>query len=209
MKLILLGAPGAGKGTQGIIISDKYSIPIISTGDMLRAAIREGTELGLHAKSLIDKGALVPDTVIMAMLKERLQENDCSNGFILDGVPRTINQAEALAEITEIDKVLEIHVPDEFIIDRITNRIVCPKCGASYNAVSKRPREEGICDRCGSKLEARADDNKETLLERLSVYHKMTEPLKDFYADQGKLVVIDGTESVDDVTVKVLETLRG
>ncbi|MBR2806559.1 MAG: adenylate kinase [Oscillospiraceae bacterium] len=209
MKLILLGAPGAGKGTQGIIISDKYSIPIISTGDMLRAAIREGTELGLHAKSLIDKGALVPDTVIMAMLKERLQKNDCSNGFILDGVPRTINQAEALAEITEIDKVLEIHVPDEFIIDRITNRIVCPKCGASYNAVSKRPREEGICDRCGSKLEARADDNKETLLERLSVYHKMTEPLKDFYADQGKLVVIDGTESVDDVTVKVLETLRG
>ena len=209
MKLILLGAPGAGKGTQGIVISDMYSIPIISTGDMLRAAIREGTELGMQAKSLIDRGELVPDSVIMAMLGERLEKDDCEGGFILDGVPRTINQAEALAEITDIDKVLEIMVPDEFIVDRISNRIVCPKCGASYNAVSRKPKVEGICDRCGNKLESRADDNRDTVMERLAVYHRMTEPLKDFYAAQNKLSVIDGTKTVDEVTADVIATLRG
>ena len=209
MKLILLGAPGAGKGTQGIVISDMYSIPIISTGDMLRAAIREGTKLGMQAKSLMDRGELVQDDVIMGMLGERLEKDDCEGGFILDGVPRTIDQAVALAEITDIDKVLEILVPDEFIVDRISNRIVCPKCGASYNAVSRKPKVDGICDRCGNKLESRTDDNRDTVMERLAAYHRMTEPLKDFYAAQNKLSVIDGTKTVDEVTADVIAVLRG
>ena len=191
MNLILLGAPGAGKGTQAEIICAKLNIPSISTGNILRAAVKEGTEMGLKAKSYMDAGALVPDEVIIGILNDRLAQADCANGFILDGVPRTIAQAEAIETMgIRIDKVLELSVPDEVITQRMSGRRVCEKCGASYHIQSKRSQVEGICDACGGKLVIRKDDEPETVLGRLKAYHEQTEPLVEFYRSRGKLAVI-------------------
>ena len=188
MKLILLGAPGAGKGTQAEILCKQLGIPTISTGNILRAAIKDGTPTGLKAKSYIDAGALVPDEVIIGIVDERLAQEDCKNGYILDGVPRTIAQAEALEKAgISFDAVVSIEISEEEILRRMTGRRVCEACGSSYNVVAVPPRREGICDNCGGKLIQRKDDTPETVRERLKVYHKETEPLVDFYAQRGLL----------------------
>ncbi|MBQ6707559.1 MAG: adenylate kinase [Clostridia bacterium] len=209
MNLILLGAPGAGKGTQAEIICEKLSIPAISTGNIIRAALKNGTEMGLKAKSFIDAGALVPDDVVIGIIKERLAEDDCKGGFILDGFPRTIPQAEALDEMgVQIDKVIEIFVPDEKIVKRMSGRRVCKACGASYHTEYKKPAKDGICNVCGEELVIRADDHPDTVLERLKVYHDQTEPLKDYYAKQNKLSVVEGQEEVADTTALTLKALE-
>ncbi len=201
MKLILLGAPGAGKGTQAEFISEKLSIPTISTGNIIREAMREGTQMGTLAKSFVDKGNLVPDEVVIGIIKERLSQDDCANGFILDGFPRTIPQAEALDNMgIIIDKVLSIEVADKDIVHRMSGRRVCPACGASYHIEYKKPSSEGICNLCGAQLIIRNDDKPETVLERLKVYHDQTEPLKDYYHKQGKLLVVQGQEELKDTT---------
>ena len=207
MNLILLGAPGAGKGTQSANISAKYNIPAVSTGDMLRSAIKEGTELGLSAKSYMDAGALVPDAVVVGIVKDYLSTEACKNGFILDGFPRTIPQAEALEAMgVKIDVVLSIEVPDEKIIRRMSGRRVC-HCGASYHVDYIKPQVDGICDKCGAELYVRADDCEETVANRLKTYHAQTEPLKDFYAARGNLVCVEGQEEVADTTALVLGAL--
>lgn len=208
MKLILLGAPGAGKGTQAEVICNKLNIPAISTGNIIREAIKNGTEMGLSAKRYIDSGDLVPDEVIIGIMKDRLAEDDCKKGFILDGVPRTIAQAEALDKMgVAIDVVLDIEVKDEDIANRLGGRRVCSACGASYHVIYKPSKEADKCSLCGAKLVIRADDKPETVLDRLSVYHDMTEPLKDYYAKQGKLVIVEGQEEVADTTALVLKAL--
>ena len=197
MNIILLGAPGAGKGTQAEIICEKLAIPTISTGNILRAAMKEGTEMGLKAKSFIEAGALVPDEVIIGIVKERLAADDCKNGFILDGVPRTIAQAKAIDEMgIRIDMALDIEVRDETIIERVSGRRVCG-CGASYHIKYKPSKVEGVCDKCGAALTIRKDDEPQTVLDRLTTYHELTEPLKDFYREKGILVEIGGEGSVD------------
>ena len=207
MKLVLLGAPGAGKGTQAEIICEKLNIPTISTGAILRQAMKDGTEMGLKAKSFIEAGALVPDEVIIGIVKDRLAEDDCKNRFILDGVPRTIPQAEAIDAMgIEIDLALDIDVPDEMIIERVSGRRVC-SCGASYHIKYKPSAVEGVCDKCGQPLTIRKDDEPQTVLDRLTTYHKQTEPLEDYYRAQGKLVVDSGTGTVDETTEKVLKAL--
>lgn len=208
MKLILLGAPGAGKGTQAEVICDKLGIPAVSTGNILREAMKNGTEMGLKAKSYIDSGALVPDDVIIGIIKERLAQDDCKNGFILDGVPRTVAQAEALEEMgIDIDKVVDIEVADECIIERLSGRRVCSACGASYHTTAKPSANPDICDRCGGALITRKDDQPETILERLKVYHELTEPLVDFYRERGKLVVVEGVNGVAETTKVLFEKL--
>ena len=197
MKLILLGAPGAGKGTQAEKICNKFSIPTISTGNIIREAIKSGTEMGKKAKAFVDEGKLVPDEVVIGIIKDRLAEDDCNNGFILDGFPRTIPQAEALDRMgVEIDKVISIEVPDDKIIARMSGRRVCAKCGASYHIEYKQPQQEGICDACGDALVQRKDDAPETVLDRLRVYHEQTEPLKEYYKKAGKLSIVEGQEKV-------------
>ena len=209
MKLILLGAPGAGKGTQAEFICEKLSIPTISTGNIIRAALKNGTEMGLKAKEFIDAGQLVPDDVVIGIIKERLSEDDCDNGFILDGFPRTIPQAEALDEMgIEIDKVIDIEVPDEKIVLRMSGRRVCPACGNSYHLLYKKPEKDGICNACGAELIIRADDHPNTVKERLDVYHSQTEPLKDFYEKKGKLFIVEGQEEVADTSALVLKALE-
>lgn len=208
MKLILLGAPGAGKGTQAEVISEKYAIPTISTGNMIRAALKNGTEMGLKAKSYIDAGELVPDEVVIGIVKERLTEDDCKNGFILDGFPRTIPQAEALDTMgVEIDCALSIEVADSEIVKRMSGRRVCLACGASYHTEYKKPEKEGICNVCSAELSIRKDDEPETVLNRLNVYHEQTEPLKDYYRAAGKLITVEGQEEVKDTTALVLGAL--
>ena len=208
MNIILLGAPGAGKGTQAEIICEKLSIPTISTGNILRAAMKEGTEMGLKAKSFIEAGALVPDEVIIGIVKERLAADDCANGFILDGVPRTIAQAKAIDEMgIRIDMALDIEVRDETIIERVSGRRVCG-CGASYHIKYKPSKTEGVCDKCGAALTIRKDDEPQTVLDRLTTYHELTEPLKDFYREKGILVEIGGEGSVDETTALVLKALE-
>lgn len=208
MKLILLGAPGAGKGTQAEIISEKYNIPTVSTGNMIRAAIKNGTEMGLKAKAYTDAGELVPDDVVIGIVKERLSEADCKNGFILDGFPRTIPQAEALETMgIEIDAALSIEVADSEIVKRMSGRRVCEKCGASYHIEYKKPEQEGVCGVCGARLVIRKDDEPETVLNRLQVYHEQTEPLKDYYKSRGKLLIVEGQEEVKDTTALVLKAL--
>ena len=208
MKLILLGAPGAGKGTQAEIICEKLNIPTISTGAILRAAMKEGTEMGLKAKSFIEAGALVPDEVIIGIVNDRLAEDDCKNGFILDGVPRTIAQAEAIDAMgIKIDMALNIVVKDETIIERVSGRRVC-SCGASYHIKYKPSEVEGVCDKCGQPLTIRKDDDPQTVLDRLTTYHELTEPLKDFYREKGILVEIGGEGSVDETTALVLKALE-
>ncbi len=209
MKLILLGAPGAGKGTQAEKIVDKFGIPAISTGNILRAAVKDGTEMGLKAKSFMDAGQLVPDEVVIGIIKDRLKENDCENGFILDGFPRTIPQAQALEDAgIEIDKVVDIEVPDEKITKRMSGRRVCAKCANSYHLEYKKPQTDGVCDACGGELIQRKDDAPETVQARLVEYHEMTEPLKDFYQNLGKLVIVEGQEEVADTTALVFKALE-
>ena len=209
MKLIFLGAPGAGKGTQAEIIAGKLNIPTISTGNIIREALANGTEMGLKAKAFIEAGKLVPDDVVIGIIKERLAEDDCNGGFILDGFPRTIPQAEALDNMgIIIDKVVDIDVPDENIVNRMSGRRVCKACGSSYHIENKKPKVEGICDACGGELQIRKDDAPETVLDRLNVYHEQTEPLKDFYAKCGKLRSVEGTAPITEITAAILKVLE-
>ena len=209
MKLIFLGAPGAGKGTQAEIIASKLNIPTISTGNIIREALANGTEMGLKAKSFIEAGKLVPDDVVIGIIKERLADEDCNNGFILDGFPRTIPQAEALDNMgIIIDKVVDIDVPDENIVNRMSGRRVCKACGSSYHIENKKPKVEGVCDACGGELQIRKDDAPETVLDRLNVYHEQTEPLKDFYAKCGKLRSVEGTAPITEITEAILKVLE-
>jgi len=210
MKLILLGAPGAGKGTQAEVICEKLAIPAISTGNMIREALKNETPLGLKAKSYMDSGALVPDEVVIEIIRERLAKDDCRNGFILDGFPRTVPQAEALDRMgILIDRVIDIEVPDEKITLRMSGRRVCEKCGASYHLLYKPSKDGETCDLCGGKLVQRKDDAPETVTERLRVYHEQTEPLKGYYESQGKLKVVIGQEEVADTTRETLKALEG
>ena len=209
MKLILLGAPGAGKGTQAKIISERLSVPTISTGNIIRAALKAQTEMGVKAKEFIDKGLLVPDDVVIGIVRDRLKEDDCKNGFILDGFPRTVPQAQALDDMgIEIDKVIDIQVPDEKIVQRLSGRRVCSGCGASYHLLYKKPEKDGVCNLCGTQLVQRTDDREETVLERLKVYHEQTEPLVDYYRKKNKLVVVEGQEEVSDTTALTLKALE-
>lgn len=208
MNLILMGAPGAGKGTQSAKISEKYNIPAIATGDILRGAIKAGTELGKAAKSYIDAGQLVPDSVVIGIIKEYLASDACKNGFILDGFPRSIPQAEALDEMgVRIDVVLSIEVADEKIVERMSGRRVC-SCGASYHVLYNPPKAENVCDKCGAELYVRADDAAETVKNRLATFHAQTEPLKDYYSNKGLLVTVEGQEEVADTTALVYRALQ-
>ena len=207
MDLILMGAPGAGKGTQSARISEKWQIPAISTGDILRAAIKSGSELGVAAKSYIDAGQLVPDEVVIGLIKERLASPECKNGFILDGFPRSIPQAEALEAMgVNIDVALSLTVDDSVIVERMSGRRVCA-CGASYHVQDNPPKVDGVCDKCGAELIIRADDNPETVLKRLETYHKQTEPVESFYEAKGKLIRVAGRERVEDTTAAVFAAL--
>jgi adenylate kinase len=209
MKIIMLGAPGAGKGTQAEIISKKLNIPTISTGNILRAAVKNGTPVGLKAKEYMDAGKLVPDEVIIGIIAERLAESDCANGYILDGVPRTIAQAEALeAAGIVFDNVISIEISDETIIDRMSGRRACVACGATFHVVSAPSQVEGVCDKCGAPLVLRDDDKPETVQNRLAVYHKETEPLKDFYLSRGVLKSVDNQPTIE-ATTKVVEAALG
>lgn len=209
MKIILLGAPGAGKGTISEVISEKVGIPTISTGDIIRAALKNKTELGLRAKEYVDKGALVPDEIVIDIIKERLAQSDCQNGFVLDGFPRTIVQAQTLEDMgVEIDKVLSIELPDETIKERVVGRRVCKGCGATYHVDYKPPKTQGICDRCAGEVAARADDSLETVTQRLVIFHEHTEPLKAFYKRLGRLIILDasaGTKSILPLVLRELE----
>ncbi len=209
MKLIFLGAPGAGKGTQAEIISEHLNIPTISTGNIIREALKSGTEMGKQAKEYIDSGKLVPDEVVIGIIRDRLAEEDCRGGFILDGFPRTIPQAEALDRMgIAIDCVINLEVADEVIAQRVSGRRVCPVCGASYHIANKKPATDGICDKCGNTLVQRKDDHPDTVKERLAVYHEQTEPLKDYYAAVGKLASVEGPTTLEGVTKRILEILE-
>lgn len=212
MKIVLLGPPGAGKGTQAKSISNRYSIPHISTGDIFRKNISENTPLGVEAKSYMDNGQLVPDEVTINMVKDRLKQDDCKNGYLLDGFPRTVQQAEALDNfLTErkesIDTALLIEVPKEFILERMTGRRVCPSCGASYHVKFNPPTKDGKCDLCGSDVIQRKDDTEETVKERLDVYENQTQPLIDFYKSKKQLSVVDGTQAINEVFENICKIL--
>ncbi|MBT2683734.1 adenylate kinase [Bacillus sp. ISL-37] len=214
MNLVLMGLPGAGKGTQADKIVGKYNIPHISTGDMFRAAIKEGTELGLQAKSFMDKGELVPDEVTIGIVRERLSKADCENGFLLDGFPRTVAQAEALDTMLadlgkKIDFVINIDVDQSILMERLTGRRICKNCGATYHLVFNPPSKEGVCDRCGGELYQRADDNAETVQNRLDVNVQQTKPLLNFYEDKGYLRNINGQQDIDVVFADIEELLGG
>ena len=209
MNLILLGAPGAGKGTQAEKISECKQIPTISTGNIIREALKSGTEMGLKAKSYMDSGSLVPDEVVIGIIKDRLAKSDCEAGFILDGFPRTIPQAEALDRMgVVIDRVIDIEVADDVIAQRVSGRRVCSDCGSSYHIEYKKPQVDGVCDRCGGTLIQRKDDKPETVRDRLRVYHEQTEPLKAYYEERGKLVVVKGQDSIDQTTALVLAAVE-
>jgi len=208
MNLILLGAPGAGKGTQAEVLMDRLGIPAISTGNIIREALKNGTEMGQKAKSYMDAGRLVPDEVVIGIIRERLNQDDCKNGFILDGFPRTVPQAEALEEMgVSITKVIDFEVEDADIEQRLSGRRVCESCGTSYHIEHKPSKVADVCDRCGGKLVIRKDDRPETIRDRLQVYHQQTEPLKEFYARRGKLAIIAGQESIEGTTALTLKAL--
>ena len=212
MKIIMLGAPGAGKGTQAKQIADKYTIPHISTGDIFRANIKNGTELGKKAKAYMDQGALVPDELTCDLVMDRIAQDDCKNGFVLDGFPRTIPQAEALtAALNKIgqsmDYAIDVDVPDENIVNRMSGRRACLNCGATYHIVSIPTKVEGICDRCGSETVLRDDDKPETVQKRLSVYHEQTQPLIDYYTKKGIIAEVDGTQDMNDVFAAIVKIL--
>lgn len=214
MNLVLMGLPGAGKGTQAEKIVEKYNIPHISTGDMFRAAMNEGTELGLKAKSFMDKGDLVPDEVTIGIVRERLSKDDCQNGFLLDGFPRTVAQAEALEAMLasmdkKIDYVINVVVDKDILMERLTGRRICKNCGATYHLVFNPPKVEGVCDRCGGELYQRADDNSETVQNRLEVNMKQTKPLLDFYESKGYLRNINGQQDIEKVFADIDELLGG
>ncbi|HHW35805.1 MAG TPA: adenylate kinase [Bacillales bacterium] len=214
MNLVLMGLPGAGKGTQAERIVEKYAIPHISTGDMFRAAIKEGTELGIKAKSFMDQGALVPDEVTIGIVKERLAKDDCKKGFLLDGFPRTVPQAEALEVLlTELERqihyVINIEVDSSKLMERLTGRRICKSCGATYHMVFNPPAAEGVCDKCGGELYQRSDDNAETVGNRLEVNIKQTQPLLDFYNEKGYLRNINGDQDINDVAKELDELLGG
>jgi len=212
MNLILLGGPGAGKGTQAKLIVEEYKIPQISTGDMLREAVKQGTELGKRAKEYMDKGELVPDEVVIGIVRERIKQPDCEKGFILDGFPRTITQAEALDKMLDeidkkIDAVVNIHVPEEEIVKRIVNRRTCKKCGAIYHLIYSPPKEPNKCDKCGGELYQRDDDKEETVRERLRVYKQQTEPLIEYYEKKRILYNVDGTKDINGVFEEIKSVL--
>ena len=209
MKLILLGAPGAGKGTQAEILSREYNIPTISTGNILRAAMKNGTPVGLKAKAFVEAGQLVPDDVIIGIIEERLAQSDCANGYILDGVPRTIPQAEAMEEKgIAVDCALSIEVADQTIIDRMSGRRTCKNCSQTFHVLFNPPKQDGVCDFCGGELTIRKDDAPETVKNRLDVYHKETEPLKAFYAQRGKLVSVEGQPTIEATTAAIRKALE-
>ncbi len=212
MKIVMLGAPGAGKGTQAKMIADRYHIPHVSTGDIFRANLNAGTPLGLEAKKYMDQGLLVPDELTVQLLLDRVAQDDCANGYVLDGFPRTIPQAEvlenALSERNDhIDYAIDVDVPDENIIRRMSGRRACPSCGATYHIVNVPPAKEGICDRCGASLVQRDDDKEETVKNRLDVYHSQTAPLIDFYTKRGVLKTVDGTQDMQDVFSAIVAIL--
>lgn len=208
MRLILLGAPGAGKGTQAEILSKLLQIPTISTGNILRAAMKEGTPVGLKAKSYVDSGKLVPDDVIIDIIKERLAREDCANGYILDGVPRTIPQAQAMEDMgVGVDWALSIEIEDQVIVERMSGRRTCKDCSQTFHVLSNPPKKEGLCDFCGGELTIRKDDAPETVRARLETYHRDTEPLKDFYAQRGKLKSVENQPSIEATTAAIRETL--
>ncbi|MDE6728374.1 MAG: adenylate kinase [Oscillospiraceae bacterium] len=210
MNMIFLGAPGAGKGTQAEVVCKELNIPAISTGNMLREAVKNGTEAGLAAKKFMDAGDLVPDEVVIGVLKDRIAQDDAKNGFILDGFPRTVPQAEALENMgVQIDKVVEIDVPDEAITARMSGRRVCEDCGNSYHIEFKPTKVEGVCDACGGKVVQRADDKPETVISRLKTYHEKTAPLKDFYQAKGKLKSVKGQDSIEETSKLVLAAIKG
>ena len=210
MNLIFLGAPGAGKGTQAEIVCKELGIPAISTGNMLREAVKNGTPAGLAAKERMDAGELVPDEIVIGILKDRIAQDDAKNGFILDGFPRTVSQAEALEAMgVQIDKVIEIDVPDEKITARMSGRRVCEGCGNSYHIEYKPTKVEGICDACGAKVVQRVDDKPETVLSRLKTYHEKTAPLKDYYAAKGKLVTVEGQDAIEETSKRTLAAVKG
>ena len=210
MNMIFLGAPGAGKGTQAEVVCKELNIPAISTGNMLRAAVKNGTEAGLKAKSFMDAGELVPDEVVIGILKDRIAQPDAQHGFILDGFPRTVEQAEALDQMgVNIDKVIEIAVPDEAITARMSGRRVCEGCGNSYHIKYKPTKVEGICDACGAKVVQRIDDKPETVQARLKTYHEKTAPLKDYYEKRGKLVTVEGQNEIAETSRLTLAAIRG
>ncbi|QAT50831.1 adenylate kinase [Caproiciproducens sp. NJN-50] len=209
MNIIFLGAPGAGKGTMAEVLSREKSIPAISTGNIIRSALKSGTEMGLRAKAYTESGGLVPDEIVIGIIKERLAEPDCRNGFILDGFPRTIPQAEALDKMgVVIDRVIDLEVPEKTIMARLSGRRVCEKCGAPYHIVNKKPKVEGVCDLCGGTLVQRRDDQPETIEARLKIYHEQTEPLKGYYGKQGRLCTVQGCDSVSDTTRAVLKAIE-
>ncbi|TYQ15116.1 UNVERIFIED_CONTAM: adenylate kinase [Acetivibrio alkalicellulosi] len=212
MRLIILGAPGAGKGTQAVNLAKNYNVPHISTGDIFRSNIKEGTELGKKAKEYIDKGLLVPDDVTIGIVEDRLSQSDCSKGFILDGFPRTIEQAQKLDSMLEnmevkLDKVLNIHVPDSEIVKRMSGRRVCPACGMSFHTEYKPTQQENICDSCKANVIQREDDKEETVLQRLKTYHNQTVPLIEYYGQKGSLVTVEGKEKIEDTTRDVIKAL--
>ena len=212
MNLMLFGAPGAGKGTQAKFLIEKYNIPQISTGDILRAAIVDKTDMGMEAKNFMDAGKLVPDSTIIGIIKDRLAQADCKDGFILDGFPRTLGQAEALTQLMEtmkikLDKVISLNVPDELIVGRITGRRVCASCGASFHVEFNPSKKEGVCDYCEGELTIRKDDNEETVKSRLASYHEQTTPLIEFYTKMGVFIQLDGTKDVADVTADMIKAL--
>ena len=208
MKIIFLGAPGAGKGTKAEIVAERFGIPTISTGAMIREAIKAGTEMGVLAKKFIEQGALVPDDVVIGIVKERLAQSDCANGFILDGFPRTVPQAEALDKMgITLDKVISLEVPDDVIVERMSGRRVCPKCGATYH-ISDNPSKAGsLCEKCSTELTVRSDDAPEVVLSRLEVYHETTEPLKNYYASKGILSLVDGVGTVEETAARTFRAL--
>jgi len=213
MNLMVFGAPGAGKGTQAKFLIEKYGIPQISTGDILRAAIADKTDMGMEAKKFMEEGKLVPDSTIIGIIKDRLAQSDCKSGFILDGFPRTLPQAEALKELMNdmniaLDKVISLNVPDELIVGRITGRRVCPDCGASFHVEFNSSKKEDICDYCNGKLIIRKDDNPDTVKSRLEAYHAQTAPLIEFYTDMGVMLELDGTKEVNEVTNDMFKALK-
>ena len=210
MNLIFLGAPGAGKGTQAEIVCEKLGIPALSTGNMLREAVKNQTPTGLAAKEYMDRGDLVPDEIVIGILKDRIAKDDAKNGFILDGFPRTVAQAEALEDMgVNIDKVIEIYVPDDKICSRLSGRRVCESCGASYHIEHKPTKQDGVCDSCGGKVVQRVDDKPETVLSRLATYHEKTAPLKDYYSAKGKLKTVIGQDGIADTAKLTLEAIEG
>ncbi len=213
MHIILMGPPGAGKGTQAEMMAKEFSVPHVSTGDIFRSAIKEGTEMGKKAKEYMDKGALVPDEIVVGIMKERLQKPDCAEGVLLDGFPRTAEQAEALDEVLQelgmsIDAVVNVEVEDEELVSRLTGRRVCQKCGTTYHVKHNPPKVRNICDHCGGELYQRSDDTVETVKERLSVYNRQTKPIIDFYQRKGLYVSVDGSQKINEVSEEIKEKLK-